>query len=105
MHFRRDFANPRSNADSDNQTKRRRKVIFVHECYWHRHECQLGQVKAKIRASFWETKLSGNVTRDNRNLQEFLIAGWQVLVVWECKTRDLATLALRLKNFLNVARD
>ena len=63
-------------------------VIFVHGCFWHRHEgCRLAQVP-KSNRDFWEEKFERNIDRDWRNLEECRRAGWRTVVVWECETRD-----------------
>jgi DNA mismatch endonuclease (patch repair protein) len=79
---------------------RHRKIIFVHGCFWHMHKCRYGKVRPKTRASFWQNKRVGNVVRDRKNLAELKREGWQVLVVWECWTRDLKALERRLVAFL-----
>ncbi|KAB1069983.1 DNA mismatch endonuclease Vsr [Methylobacterium planeticum] len=78
----------------------RRKVIFVHGCFWHRH---LGCKKASTpttRRDFWQTKFAQNVERDARKERELQQAGWDVFVVWECETGDLKRLSGRLSEFL-----
>ena len=80
-----------------------RKVIFVHGCYWHRHNCPEGQVRAKTNSEFWENKIQGNVARDLRNQAELERMGWQVLLVWECWTKDPAKLESIIKNFLSAS--
>lgn len=78
----------------------RRKVIFVHGCFWHRHEhCALARLP-KSRLDFWLPKLEGNRERDARKLAALAEAGWKALVVWECELRDEAALAERLRLFL-----
>jgi DNA mismatch endonuclease, patch repair protein len=65
--------------------------IFVHGCYWHRHElCRLAYTP-KTRANFWSRKFNENGDRDKRNTTELLEKGWRVMVVWECATRKLPT--------------
>jgi DNA mismatch endonuclease (patch repair protein) len=81
----------------------RRRVILVHGCFWHVHDCPYGRVKPATNAGFWANKRAGNVTRDGRNLAALEAAGWAVLVVWECETRDPESLARRLKTFLGGA--
>jgi DNA mismatch endonuclease (patch repair protein) len=78
----------------------RRKAIFVHGCFWHRHACSMGRLP-KSRHDFWISKLEGNRARDKRNLKRLRAKGWQALVVWECETRDLALLTPRIRNFLD----
>lgn len=80
--------------------RRRRKVIFVHGCFWHRHRnCALARLP-KSRRDFWTPKLTANRKRDERNLRELTRAGWSSLVVWECEIGDADALARRLRNFL-----
>lgn len=79
---------------------RHRKIIFVHGCFWHMHKCRYGRVTPQTRAGFWQNKRMGNVMRDRRNLAALKREGWQVLVVWECWTRDLESLGKRLVAFL-----
>ena len=79
---------------------RHRKVILVHGCFWHQHG---GCSKATIPASniaFWEAKLSGNMERDRESVAALRRTGWQVLVVWDCETKDLDSLAAGIRAFL-----
>lgn len=79
----------------------RRAVIFVHGCFWHRHEgCSLARLP-KSRVDFWTAKLEGNRERDARKVAELENAGWRVFVVWECELKNLETLAQRLRRFLD----
>lgn len=78
----------------------RRKVILVHGCFWHQHECDLGRKQPNTRAEYWRPKLARNVARDAATQAQLVAKGWSVLVVWECETRDQATLAARLATFL-----
>lgn len=81
---------------------RRRKVIFVHGCFWHRHpapECRLARLP-KSRLEFWLPKLEANQSRDTRNQGALFNSGWQVLVVWECELRDKEQLENKLREFL-----
>ncbi len=78
----------------------RRKVIFVHGCFWHMHDCKLGAVTPRSNAEFWRDKRAATVTRDGKAVEELTNQGWKVFIVWECETRDLETLKLRLRNYL-----
>ena len=79
---------------------RQRKVIFVHGCFWHRHEgCALARIPKSNRA-FWLAKLEGNKARDAANQRQLLEAGWKALVVWECELKDRDALERRLRSFL-----
>ncbi len=78
----------------------RRKVIFVHGCFWHQHYCKRYSMP-KSRVRFWKTKLEENKARDRRNLSSLRVSGWRSLVVWECQLRDLDKLTVRIVRFLN----
>jgi DNA mismatch endonuclease, patch repair protein len=64
------------------------KVLFVHGCFWHRHEgCRLAY-EPKTNGEFWRRKFAGNVARDARTAAELRDRGWEVLTVWECEIRE-----------------
>lgn len=66
---------------------RYRAAIFVHGCFWHRHAgCRFASTPA-TREAFWAQKFAVNVTRDARNAEALLQAGWRVAIVWECGLR------------------
>jgi DNA mismatch endonuclease (patch repair protein) len=79
---------------------RRKAVIFVHGCFWHRHGGCRKATSPKSREDFWNEKFERNVARDKRVKSELERMGWKVLVVWECETRDAEKLALDLQAFL-----
>jgi DNA mismatch endonuclease (patch repair protein) len=79
---------------------RHKKVIFVNGCFWHMHTCKYGIVKPRTNAEFWKNKRLGNVKRDRRNIRELKKNGWQVLVVWECWTKNIPLLRRKLSAFL-----
>lgn len=60
-------------------------VVFVHGCFWHRHDCKRATVP-KTRTEFWETKLSANAARDARVLESLQKLGWRSVVIWGCET-------------------
>jgi DNA mismatch endonuclease (patch repair protein) len=78
---------------------RHRAVIFVHGCFWHQHDCRYGRVVPATRAEFWQAKRHENVERDKRNERALKAAGWRVLIVWECWTRDAVATGAALKAF------
>ncbi len=82
----------------------RRKVIFVHGCFWHGHDCKRGSRQPKRNADYWSRKISGNRRRDAQHLAVLEGDGWLVLTLWECQIRDTATLLLRLRRFLGPPR-
>ena len=62
-----------------------RTAIFVNGCFWHGHEgCKLF-VLPKTNTEFWQAKIARNRERDQRNYDELIHAGWQVIVLWQCK--------------------
>lgn len=77
-----------------------RKVVFVHGCFWHRHEKCRFAYSPKSNPAFWEAKFAGNVRRDRLALEQLQALGWQTLVVWECETRDRQDLECRLASYL-----
>lgn len=78
----------------------RRKVIFVNGCFWHFHDCRVGQHTPKSNAEFWETKRSRTKTRDAEQCQRLEDLGWDVLTLWECRIKDLPALEAELESFL-----
>ncbi|MEW6762575.1 MAG: very short patch repair endonuclease [Pseudomonadota bacterium] len=82
----------------------RRKAILIHGCFWHAHTCKVGMRKPLTNQHYWVPKIERNRSRDEKNLQELELSGWDVLTVWECELKDLDALEDRLSNFLG-ARD
>ncbi|MFM0113924.1 very short patch repair endonuclease [Paraburkholderia nemoris] len=79
---------------------KRRKVIFVHGCYWHRHAgCKFARLP-KSHLDFWLPKLQSNVERDARNIIALGQSGWLVLTLWECELSDIGRLRKRICEFL-----
>lgn len=82
----------------------RRRIIFVHGCFWHQHEgCKLAHVP-DTRREFWQAKFNRNRIRDARDLARAEVDGWHTLVVWECETRCTSELAARLRAFVGSVR-
>jgi len=78
----------------------RRKIVFVHGCYWHGHHCEAAALPASHRA-YWEAKQQRNRARDARHARALRRAGWHVLTLWECQMKNTETLAARLVRFLD----
>jgi len=81
---------------------RRRKVVFVHGCFWHGHEdprCNRARTP-KTRTDYWTAKVARNRDRDARALAALEELGWRALVVWECELRDIEAAAARIAAFL-----
>lgn len=79
---------------------RLRKAIFVHGCFWHRHEGCKYSTTPKTRTDFWEDKFKKNTERDARKERELRALGWDVLTIWECETRNPNCLNEKLNNWL-----
>jgi DNA mismatch endonuclease (patch repair protein) len=75
-----------------------RKVIFVHGCFWHGHNCRKGGIP-KTRKGFWTKKITGNRQRDIRQRRALNRLSWRVLVIWECQLKK-AWLPNRISRFL-----
>ena len=80
----------------------RRKLIFVHGCFWHQHNCRMGNRMPKSSTEFWTKKLEGNKKRDTYMVRRLKADGWAVLIIWECQlaTRDSLQLGRLIKLFL-----
>jgi len=79
----------------------RKKIIFVHGCFWHRHDCSLGRQVPKSRKKFWIPKLERNAERDEEVRVRLECLGWKVMVVWGCDLKDREGLTSALKAFLD----
>lgn len=74
--------------------------IFVHGCYWHRHEgCKLAS-EPKSNIAFWKNKFSQNVERDRRNVEELRSLGWSVGIIWECSVRNGKFMEAKLRELI-----
>lgn len=65
-----------------------RAAIFVHGCFWHRHEGCRNATMPSTRTEFWKSKFDSNVGRDMRNRVALEAAGWTVFTVWECGLKN-----------------
>ena len=78
----------------------RKKVIFVHGCFWHRHEgCRLARLP-KCRQEFWLTKLNANRDRDAKRLEQIQQTHWKAMVIWECELKSLELAVSKMTLFL-----
>jgi DNA mismatch endonuclease (patch repair protein) len=78
----------------------RRKVIFVHGCFWHSHQGCKAAHMPKSNLTYWKPKLERNRARDTRNIEALAAAGWKPLIIWECETKDEKNLGKRIATFL-----
>ena len=83
----------------------KKRAIFVHGCFWHRHNNCRRASTPKTRVDFWEAKFARNVARDIRKESELREAGWDVLVIWECETRQRDRLTDMLLAFLKAGEE
>jgi DNA mismatch endonuclease, patch repair protein len=78
----------------------RRKVIFVHGCFWHRHKnCPLASTP-KTRSEFWKAKFEVNQARDHRVITALYELGWSALIIWQCEAAPGSRLERRISDFL-----
>lgn len=83
--------------------KKYQAVIFIHGCFWHRHECYLFKWP-KTRPEFWKKKINANYQRDQKILDALDKSGWRVCIVWECAIKgakkDIASVVDKLAGWL-----
>lgn len=80
----------------------RKKIIFIHGCFWHGHDCKRGSRQPKTNFEYWKEKISRNKVRDSVSINSLKEFGWNVLVVWECELKldNRDALITNLKQFL-----
>ena len=78
----------------------RRKVIFMHGCFWHMHKGCPNTRLPKSRVLFWKTKLESNRKRDILNKRKLTLLGWDYLIIWECELKDIKVVVERIRSFL-----
>lgn len=78
----------------------KKRVIFVHGCFWHHHKnCKRGNFP-KSRKDYWIPKLLRNQARDVKNAAKLRRLGWKVMVIWQCEISDMGKLSRRIARFL-----
>jgi DNA mismatch endonuclease (patch repair protein) len=77
----------------------KKKIIFVHGCFWHVHCCNRFSMP-KSNVDFWTEKLAANEDRDRRNQRKLTSLGWHYMVIWECQLLDLEELKAQIVDFL-----
>lgn len=78
------------------------KIILVHGCFWHQHDCRLGRKQPSTNTDYWLPKLARNVERDREAHAKLVEMGWDVLTIWECETRASDDLDHRIASFLSL---
>lgn len=84
--------------------RRRRKVIFIHGCFWHRHACKRGELTPATNTKYWKPKFIRNIQRDLANQTALRMNDWDVLVIWECELQSSDRLAQKIEKFLRRKR-
>ncbi len=79
----------------------KKKVIFVHGCFWHGHKCKRGDRLPKKNMGYWKKKINGNVKRDKNHIEKLTKEGWSVLTIWECEMKDKNALTKKIVGFLS----
>ena len=78
----------------------RKKVVFIHGCWWHGHDCVRGARIPKTNVDYWTRKVRRNRARDLASRERLLADGWGVLALWECELKNEALVLKRLLQFL-----
>jgi len=81
--------------------RRHRVAMFVHGCFWHHHRCTRGTVP-KTRTDYWLAKFARNQARDRQNRSALRRAGWRVVEIWECETKNPNRLNQRLRRLFGI---
>lgn len=79
----------------------RKKVIFIHGCFWHGHGGCKKSKRPSSNNEFWNHKIDQTITRDKINILDLKNLGWQVLTIWECELKNLVLLKIRIQDFLS----
>jgi len=77
----------------------RRKVLFVHGCFWHKHNCRYFKWP-ETNVTFWKNKITETVERDKKNYEKLKKAGWKYLIIWECEIKDISIIENKIKKFI-----
>ena len=75
-------------------------IVFVHGCFWHRHQGCKFVYTPKSHIDFWKRKFDENIRRDEKVADELIKLGWRVLTIWECQVVDLVELNSRIIQFM-----
>lgn len=80
---------------------KRKKIVFVHGCFWHRHVACRRATTPATNLEYWLPKFERTVERDLRNIERLAELGWSSLVLWECELKNTGALAEKLMAFLD----
>lgn len=82
----------------------RRKVIFVHGCFWHGHTCKRGSRAPKANADYWVAKIDRNRKRDAVTAARLAEVGWTAMIIWECELHSSNSVSQRLRAWLDATK-
>jgi len=80
---------------------RKKKIIFIHGCFWHGHSCARGARIPKSNTEYWTSKISRNRDRDAVVKKKLKANGWAQVVLWECETKNESAILKKISRFLN----
>lgn len=63
-------------------------AVFVHGCFWHRHENCPKATTPSTNRDYWENKFRNNVSRDNEVKKELGKLKWRIIIIWECQVTN-----------------
>lgn len=98
--FRFCLHNKKIQGKPDIVLPRHKKIVLVHGCFWHMHDCKRGNATPRSNADYWQPKRLRNVERDKLNLKVYEARGYKTLIIWECETRDTESLKKKIQEFL-----
>src|ERR1700735_1706390 len=101
MGFRFRLHSPKLPGKPDLVFPARKKIIEVRGCFWHQHRGCIDSHTPRTRTKYWAPKLERNKRRDASNLRRLRKLGWDVMIVWECATKEMGYLEGKLRSFLN----
>ena len=78
----------------------KKKVIFIHGCFWHGHDCRSGKKQPKTNEEYWLPKLAKTRARDAQNQTKLLELAWDYLILWECQLKDKEALTEKIRKFM-----
>lgn len=79
--------------------KSKKKIIFIHGCFWHQHGCNNYRMPHS-KLDYWLPKLKRNVERDKDNIARLKEEGWSILVIWECEIINSIQISEKIISFL-----
>ena len=83
--------------------KKFKAVIFIHGCFWHKHNCRFFKWP-KSRVDFWKEKLNKNADNDAKNIKKLADLQWRICIIWECALRgankDVDSVKIKIEKWL-----